>query len=132
MRADKAYTDRLTDDTSGRKAAKDNDGLSSSPLLIECQFDVSTVPGEGPKVIHITNTCPLHLKAITHSFYNSIFLSLEPQRPKLQNCPDCILNLHKSSVSISHFPTMSFRLATPSLSLSSQNPFKSPTNSIVI
>ena len=50
-----------------------------------------TLPGQRPKVVHTTHTSPLHLKTKTKFLrlhFSYVFLSPEPQRPRLQNCPD--------------------------------------------
>ena len=60
-----------------------------------------TFPGQRPKVVHTTHTCPLHVKTNTkfsrlHLWY--VFVSLQPQRPGLENCPDYIFSFHQTSV----------------------------------
>ena len=67
-------------------------------LLLYSFTDVtSTVPGQWPKVVHY-HTYIHYIRKLTQSFYNSIFLSLEPQGSRLQNCPDYIFSLHQTSV----------------------------------
>ena len=94
---------------------------------------VLTVPGQLPKVALIKHTCPLHLKTnMEFLWLHASQRSFRLQRPKLDYCPDYNFSLHQSSVllSVSHFPTTSFLLASPppppnSLSLSSNTVFKS-------
>ena len=91
------------------------------------------LPGQQLKVVHTTDTCLIHLKTNTkflrlHLWY--IFLNLEPQRPRLQNCPDYIFSLHQTSV---FYLQLSYSVLPPcqSLSLFEKNSLQEPRNFIV-
>ena len=69
-RADTKHTDRLTDDTWSTRLLKDEDGVSSSPLLFLAS---------GRKLYpHYTDTRPLHFKT------NTKLLRLQPGAAKAQ------------------------------------------------
>ena len=96
-------------------AAEDKDSIPS--LLYWCYFKISTVPGQRLKVTIHTHVhyiwrlteFPWHIQP----WY--VFLSLGPQRPRLQNCLDYIFSLHQTSVFYLPLSFSDFLLVSPSL-----------------
>ena len=100
--------DRRTD-TITAKAAQDQ--MAFLLLLYWCHFNRSWTEAQ---------SCTKHTHGLLHLHTNLVstfdfFLSLEPQRSRLQNCPDYAFSLHQSSVllSMSEFSSTSFLLASP-------------------
>ena len=106
------------------KTARDEDGVSSSPLLTSLQQFLASGRSLYTTQIHVRYIWKLAEFLQLHPCY--VFLSPEPRRPRLKNCPDYIFSLHQTSIFYLALFSNVFLLASPSLSLSSKTPFKSP------